>query len=226
MMKYPNRVLAAITAGWAAYMVLVLTSWSQFEDMPYKYRHPFDETPRFTHDVKQREDFNMKFVKMLKHIGLSLVLASGLLLNVAHAQSVTPSIPPYKLGIDYRRNPSPNVEPPGTYIMSYSVTASTVISLTSPISGTIVAKYTLSPVTDSSGNLCLFIMRNNGAGTIPNTTGQTVTNGSAWEKNRTSGWLYAVASDATARWVGLYNRSATTCDFTVTWESMISQGDS
>lgn len=225
-MKHPNRVQNVVVAGWLSYLAITIGSWMIWEHTPYRYRQGFDEQPQFTHDGGEIEGAVMKLWNFVKTFALVAAVALGSLMPDAHAQSVTPTINPYRVGIDYRRNPSINVEPPATYVTSHKVSAGTAVSLTAPVSGTATVKYTLSPViTGFGGSLCDFLIRNNGAGTPGNSTGNAVSDGSAWEQNRTSGWIMPAASDATTRWVGFYNPMGVSCQFTVTWESMINQGN-
>lgn len=153
---------------------------------------------------------------------IALVLAGVLYLN-AEAATPPPAPRPLQSVIDWRRNPTTNLEPPGGWVNQYRVSPSTVISISVPTavaSGTSYVAYRISPVLTVTGGLGLFAIRNNGEGTAP--TG-TVTDGTAWERNRLGGYLDPSATAAAARWVAFENLSSEAVEFSVTFENMITQ---
>lgn len=159
--------------------------------------------------------------KILK--GAALAGAMMLASFGAQAQSaVTPTVGPFQMGIDWRRSANPNLEAPGKWINFRTVSVSTVVSLTSPVSATTgYVKYNISPVTAGwGGNLCDYLVRNNATAT-PTFSGN-LTDGTSWEKNRKSGWI----EPGTSQFVSIYipaQGTVSNCNFTVTWESMIVQ---
>lgn len=229
MMKHPERVLTLVVVSWLGYLAVAMGSWIQWSNSSWQYRQWFDGSPHFTHDVNQQKGNDMQLHNILKNLGLALTLAIASLIGQVEAQSAsTPIISPMKLGIDYRRNPTPNLEQPGTWVDQYVVSGSTVVSATistTIVSGTSFVGYRISPAIDVySGALCNYLVRNN-ANAEPSNTTSNVTNGTAWEQNRTSGWLFPGATDSTSRWVAIYmlGSNAARCRVTVTWETMITQ---